>query len=61
MLKTRIAYGTHRESKRLYILGDTVAQSLDANMSVRDWERQLVAKNPQLDITFKVEPLQRRR
>lgn len=53
--KSRFAYGMHRESQKLYDLGDTVQQALDANMMVHDYEKKLIEANPQLDITFKVE------
>lgn len=53
--KTRIAYGYHKETKQLYNLGDTVKQALDANMMVRDFEKELVRLNPQLEITIKIE------
>lgn len=53
--KTRKAYGYHRESGKLYDLGDTVKEALKANMMVRDYEKELVKLNPQLEITFKVE------
>lgn len=55
MLKTRVAYGYHRDSGRLLILGDTVEAALKANMMVRDYEKALIAANPQLEITVKVE------
>lgn len=54
-MKTRKAYGYHRESGKLFDLGDTVKKALMANMTVRDYERSLVKLNPQLEITFKVE------
>lgn len=53
--KTRKAYGYHRETGKLFDLGDTVNPALKANMMVRDWERDLVKQNPQLEITFKIE------
>jgi hypothetical protein len=53
--KTRMAYGTHKESGKTYILGDTVDAALKANMMVRDYEKELIRLNPQLEITFKVE------
>ena len=53
--KTRKAYGLHRESGKLFALGDTVEGALKANMMVKDYEKSLVKANPQLDISFKVE------
>ena len=55
MLKTRRAYGYHRETGKLYDLGDTVKNALKANMMVKDYEKSLAEANPQLDVTFKVE------
>ena len=55
MVKTRVAYGYHRESGKLLCLGDTVDAALKANMMVRDFEKALVKANPQLEITFKIE------
>ena len=55
MTKTRIAYGYHKESGKLFILGDTINQALKANMMYRDYEKALIATNPQLEITFKIE------
>lgn len=54
--KTRKAYGTHKETGNIFDLGDTVDAALKANMMVKDYEKALVAANPQLDITFKIEP-----
>lgn len=54
-MKTRIAYGYHRESGKLFDLGDTVKNALDANMMVKDYEKSLVHANQQLEITFKIE------
>lgn len=54
--KTRIAYGTHANGET-YILGDTVKQALEANMAVKDYEKALVAANPQLKITFQIEKI----
>ena len=54
-MKTRKAYGYHKESGKTFFLGDTVAKALEANMMVRDYEKALVKDNPQLEITFKIE------
>lgn len=54
-LKTRIAYGEHANGN-IYCLGDTIDAALKANMHYRDYEKELVAANPQLKITFKIEP-----
>ena len=53
--KTRVAYGFHKETGKLFNLGDTIEQALKANMMYRDYEKQLVKLNPQLEITFKIE------
>ena len=53
-MKTRIAYGKHSNGN-LYDLGDTVEQALKANMMVRDFEKELIKINPQLEITFRIE------
>ena len=55
--KTRKAYGYHRETGKMLDLGDTVNQALKAKMMVKDWERDLVRQNPQLEITFKIETI----
>lgn len=55
MTKTRIAYGYHKESGRLLRLEDTVEGALRANMMVRDYEKDLIMRNPQLEITIKIE------
>ena len=55
MKKTRIAYGTDRETKTVYRLCDTIEEALKTNMMYRDFEKQLIKANPQLDITFKIE------
>ena len=54
-MKTRKAYGHHRETGETFFLGDTVAKALEANMVVRDYEKALVKDNPQLEIIFKAE------
>lgn len=54
-MKTRVAYGWHKESGKLYILGDTVDAALKANMMVREYEKELIKLNPQLEISFKIE------
>lgn len=55
MTKTRIAYGYHKETGKLFNLGDTIEQALKANMMYREYEKALVKANPQLEITFRVE------
>lgn len=52
--KTRIAYGTHKENGNRYILGDTIEAALKVNMMYRDYEKALIAANPQLDITIEI-------
>lgn len=54
MIKTRVAYGTHKNGNT-YCLGDTVADALKANMMVRDYEKELRRINPQLEITVRIE------
>lgn len=56
-MKTRRAYGYHKESGKLFDLGDTVEDALKANMMVSDYEKELVRINPQLEITFKIEEI----
>lgn len=53
-LKTRRAYGKGKNGN-IYDLGDTVEQALKANMMVKDFEKELIKLNPQLEITFKIE------
>ena len=53
--KTRIAYGYGKKTGQLFNLGDTIEQALKANMTYRDYEKELVKLNPQLEITFKIE------
>ena len=55
MTKTRIAYGYHKESGKLFNLGDTIKQALKANMMYKEYEKALIAANTQLEITFKIE------
>lgn len=55
MIKTRRAYGEHANGNT-YDLGDTIDAALKANMMYRDYEKQLIAANPQLKITIKIEP-----
>ena len=55
MNKTRIAYGKHANGN-IYRLGDTVEAALKANMMCREYEKRLIAANPQLEITIKIEP-----
>lgn len=57
MKKTRIAYGYHKETGKLFNLGDTIKQALKANMMYREYEKALIEANPQLEITFKVEKI----
>lgn len=56
-MKTRVAYGYHKKTGKLFNLGDTVKAALNANMMVREYEKDLVKANPQLEITFKVEKI----
>lgn len=53
-LKTRKAYGKGKNGD-IYDLGDTVEQALKANMMVKDFEKELIKINPQLEITIKIE------
>lgn len=54
--KTRVAYAIPKDnSTEKYRLCDTVDEALKANMLVRDYERQLIKFNPQLDITIEIE------
>lgn len=55
MKKTKRAYGYHRETGRLFDLGDTIDAALNANMMVKEYEKLLIAANPQLEVTFKIE------
>ncbi len=57
MLKTRKAYGYHEKSGNIFNLGDTIEQALEAKMTVKDYEKRLIEVNPQLQITFKIEPM----
>ena len=54
-MKTRKAYGYYKEAGKLFDLGDTVDAALKANMTVREYEKELIKLNPQLEITFKKE------
>ena len=54
-MKTRIAYGYHKESGKTLYLGDTVEAALKANMMYKEYEKQLIEANPQLEITIKIE------
>lgn len=55
--KTRVAYATPKDTTdaKIFRLCDTVEESLKANMLVKDYEKQLVEKNPHLNIIFKIE------
>jgi hypothetical protein len=53
-MKTRIAYGTLKSTGKLVMSQDTVEEALKAKMMVRDYEKELVKLNPQLDIRFNV-------
>lgn len=55
MTRTRRAVGYHRKTGKLFDLGDTVEGALKANMMLKDYEKELIRINPQLDITFKLE------
>jgi hypothetical protein len=52
--KTRKAYGTGASGITIY-LGDMVQEALKANMMVRDYEKALMAANPQLKIEIRIE------
>lgn len=54
-MKTRIAYGVLKNTGKLVMTEDTVKEALKANMMFRDYEKELVKLNPQLEITFKIE------
>lgn len=54
-VKTRRAYGTHRESGKIFDLGDTIEAALRANMLRTEYEKALIKANPQLDISFRIE------
>ena len=54
-LKTRRAYGIHKTTGKNFDLGDTIDNALKANMLRTDYEKALIAANPQLEITFKIE------
>lgn len=52
-METRIAYGYHTKSGKLFKLCDTIAEARKADMTVPAFEEKLVELNPQLEITFK--------
>lgn len=54
-MKSRIAYGVHKKSGKLYRLGDTIEGALKANMMFRDYEKKLKELNPQLEIKVRIE------
>jgi hypothetical protein len=54
-MKTRIAYGYHKKSGKTLYLGDTIEAALKANMTYKEYEKQLIEANPQLEITIKIE------
>ena len=54
-LRTRRAYGYHKETGKTFDLGDTIKAALDANMMVRDYEAALIKANPQFEITVRIE------
>jgi hypothetical protein len=54
-MKTRIAYGTLKSTGKLVVEEDTVKEALKSNMMVRDYEKELVNLNPQIEFAFKVE------
>ena len=54
-IKTRTAYMYSRKTGELLGTEDTVASALKANMMVRDYEKDLIKLNPQLEITVKIE------
>lgn len=57
--KTRVAYAIPKDkSTEQYRLCDTVDEALKANMLVKDYEKQLIESNPQLDITIVIERIE---
>lgn len=54
-VKTRVAYGYLKSTDRLIMTEDTVKEALRANMMVRDYEKELIRLNPQLDIKIIIE------
>jgi hypothetical protein len=54
-MKTRVAYGVLKSTGKLVMTEDTIKEALKANMMFREYEKELVRLNPQLDITFKIE------
>ncbi len=53
-MKTRIAYAKGTNGKT-YKLCDTIKEALKANMMYKEYEKELIAMNPQLEITIKIE------
>lgn len=53
-MKTRIAYAKGT-SGNTYKLCDTIEEALKANMTYKEFEKELIALNPQLEITIKIE------
>ena len=54
-MKTRVAYGYLEKTGKLVMQEDTIAEALKAKMMVRDYEKELIALNPQLRIEVKIE------
>lgn len=55
MGKTRMAYGILKSTGKLVMTQDTVKEALKANMMVKDYEKELIKINPQLNISIKIE------
>jgi hypothetical protein len=53
--KTRVLYGYLKSTGELIHRTDAVDEALQANMMVRDWEKEFVKANPQLDVKVMVE------
>lgn len=53
--KTRVAYGYLKKTGKLVVRMDTLKEALKANMMVRDYEKEFIKANPQLDIKIAVE------
>ena len=55
MSKTRVAYYID-EGGNPQLLGDTIDAALEANITVKEYERQLIESNPDLEIIINIEP-----
>jgi hypothetical protein len=53
--KTRVAYGYLKETGKLVVRMDTLKEALNANMMVRDYEKEFIKANPQLKVNIVVE------